>query len=120
MADTKNMTKREFLEAISTNETLAQDVRDFADAELAKINAGLEKRKNTPSKAAVANAPLIDQIVNEVLGAEAKTASDVAAILGVSVQKASTLLRAAVADGRAKAEDVKVPKKGVQKGYTLA
>ena len=84
------------------------------------LDATNEKRRNTPSKAQEANAPLIETLVNEILTAEPQTASDIAPVLGVSVQKASALLRAVVADGRAVATDVKVAKKGTQKAYALA
>lgn len=113
------MTYREFLTA-TANADITPEITEFANAAIAKLDAQNEKRKNTPSKKATENAPLVDQIVNEILSTEPKTASDVAAILGVSVQKASMLCRAAVADGRANVTDIKVPKKGTQKGYTLA
>ena len=112
------MTNREFLNAIANDETLATEIRDHATAEIAKMDAANEKRKNKVSKKAEENAPLIAQIVDEILGTEAKTASDVAAELGVSVQKASSLLRTIVANGQAVATDVKIPKKGTQKAYT--
>ena len=89
-------------------------------AALAKMDAANEKRRNAPSKKAAENAPLVEQIVNEILTNEPKTASDVAAELGVTPQKASALLRQVVAEGKATVTDVKVPKKGAQKGYTLA
>lgn len=114
------MTNREFLTAISTNESVPTEVAEYATAALAKMDAANEKRKNTPSKKAVENAPLIEKILNEVLTTEAKTASDVAAEIEVSTQKASALLRQIVAEGKAIVEDVKVPKKGVQKAYRLA
>ena len=113
------MTNREFLNAVATNETLSEDVRAYANASIEKLDAALAARKNKPSKKAVENAPIIEQIVNEVLGSEAMTASQVAEVVGISVQKASALLRAIVADGRAVATDIKVPNKGVCKGYTL-
>ena len=112
------MTNREFLNAIANDETLATEIRDHATAEIAKMDAANEKRKNKVSKKAEENAPLIAQIVDTILGTEAKTASDVAAELGVSVQKASSLLRTIVANGQAVATDVKIPKKGTQKAYT--
>ena len=62
----------------------------------------------------------VDEIVNTILTSEPKTASDVAAELGVSAQKASALLRSIVANGQATVSDIKVPKKGTQKAYTLA
>lgn len=112
------MTNREFLTAVSALDNA--DLAAFATAALAKMDAANEKRKNTPSKTQIENAPLLDQIVNEILGVEPKTASEVAEVLGVKVQKASALLRALVADGRAVATDGKIPKKGTVKLYTLA
>lgn len=50
---------------------------------------------------------------------EPKTATDVAAVLEVSVQKASGLLRRLVEEGKAVKVDVKIKGKGTQKGYTL-
>ena len=112
------MTNREFLNAIANDETLTNEIREHATAEIAKMDAANEKRKNKVSKKAEENAPLIAQIVDEILGTEGKTASDVAEVLGVSVQKASSLLRTIVANGQAVATDVKIPKKGTQKAYT--
>lgn len=113
------MTNREFYNAIITA-AINDEVTEYAKAQIAKLDATNEKRRNTPSKTQEANAPLMDQIVTSILTAEPKTASDVAGELGVSVQKASALLRAVVANGKAVAQDVKVAKKGVQKAYTLA
>lgn len=113
------MTNRESYEAV-VNGTITPDVIEHFKAALAKMDAANEKRRNTPSKKAVENAPLVEQIVNKILTNEPKTASDVAAELGVTPQKASALLRQVVADGKATVTDVKVPKKGAQKGYLLS
>lgn len=113
------MTNREFYNAI-VNGTINDEVTAFAQAALEKMDATNEKRRNTPSKTAIENQPLIDTIVTSILTHEVKTASDVATELGVSVQKASALLRQIVADGKATVEDVKVAKKGTQKAYKLA
>ena len=113
------MTNREFLNAVIAG-TVTEDVIAHAQAALEKMEATNEKRRNTPSKTAIENQPLIDTIVGTILTAEPKTASDVAAELGVSVQKASALLRQIVADGKATVTDVKVAKKGTQKAYALA
>ena len=112
------MTNREFLTAIAAIETLPTEIVEHATAALAKMDAANEARKNKPSKKATENAPLMDQIVNEILGTEAVTASTVAETLGVSVQKASGLLRALVAEGRAEVGETKMPKKGTVKVYT--
>ena len=112
------MTNREFLTAIANMENISEDLKNEAMARIEKMDATNEARKNKPSKKAEENAPIMDQIFNEVLGTEAKTAATVAEAIGVSVQKANALLRAMVADGRADVTDVKVPKKGTQKAYT--
>ena len=113
------MTKREFLTKVSTGE-MNDEVMEFAASEIAKMDAANDKRKEKTSKKAEENQPLVDRIVNEILGDEPVTATDVAGILEVSVQKASQLCRAAVAQGMASSQDVKIPKKGNMKGYTKA
>lgn len=112
------MTNREFFNAVINTENVAEDVKAYAEAAIAKMDATNEARKNKPSKAAIENAPLLEQIYNEVLTGEAQIASAVAEAIGVSVQKANSLLRTLVAEGKAEATDVKVPKKGTVKGYT--
>ena len=114
------MTNREFLTAIATNETLPTDIVEHATAALAKMDATNEARKNKPSKKSEENAPILAQIATEILTAEAQTASAIAEAAGISVQKASALLRQLVADGKATVTEVKVPKKGVQKAYSIA
>ena len=113
------MTKREFYTAISTNETLSTEMRDFATAAIAKLDETNAKRAAKPSKAAVENAPLVAQIIT-MLTDEPQTATDLATPMGLTPQKASALLRAAVKEGNAIAHDVKIKGKGTQKGYTKA
>ena len=112
------MTNREFFNAVINTENVAEDIKAYAEAAIAKMDATNEARKNKPSKAAIENAPLLEQIYNEVLTNEAQIASAVAEAIGVSVQKANSLLRTLVAEGKAEATDIKVPKKGTVKGYT--
>lgn len=111
------MTKRDFMTMVMNGE-MTDEMKDFARAEIEKLDATLEKRKNTISKKALENIPLMDHIYDEILGEEAKTATDVAEVMEISVQKASSLLRKMVEDGRATKTEVKIPKKGFQKGYT--
>ena len=97
------MTNREFYNLIATNETLTDEIRAHAEEQISKLDA----------------------IAETILGTEAKTATDVAAVLTaeageeVKVQKASYLLRLAVELGLANATEVKIPKKGQQKAYTV-
>lgn len=114
------MTNREFLTAIANMENISEELKAEATARIEKLDATNEARKNKPSKKAIENAPVMEQIANEILTSEAKTASTVAEAAGISVQKANALLRALVAEGRATVTEVKVPKRGVQKAYTKA
>ena len=112
------MTNREFLTAIANMENISEELKAEATARIEKLDATNEARKNKPSKKAIENAPVMEQIANEILTSEAKTASTVAEAADISVQKANALLRALVAEGRAEATEVKIPKRGVQKAYT--
>lgn len=114
------MTNREFLTAIANMENISEELKAEATARIEKLDATNEARKNKPSKKAIENAPVMEQIANEILTSEAQTASTVAEAAGISIQKANALLRALVAEGRATVTEVKVPKRGVQKAYAKA
>ena len=124
------MTNREFYTAISANETLSEEIRNHATEQIAKLDATAEKRKGKVSakeqEKRDANATMAKHIAETILGTEAKTATDVAEALTaetgeeVKVQKASYLCRLAVELGLANATEVKIPKKGTQKAYTVA
>jgi predicted HTH transcriptional regulator len=116
--EVKPMTNREFYTAIA-NGTINEEVIAHATASLTKMDEANEKRKNKPSKTAEANAPILVALT-EALTADYQTASDLATTVGISTQKASSLLRQLVANGTAVATDIKVPKKGTCKGYALA
>ena len=112
------MTNREFLTAIANAENISEEIKNEAVARIEKLDATNEARKNKPSKKATENAPIMEQIANEILTSEAQTAATIAEAAGISVQKASALLRQLVADGKATATEVKIPKKGTQKAYS--
>ena len=113
------MTNREFYTAIASSTNLPAELIEFATAAIEKMDNANIKRKNTPSKTAIANEPLKAQLLNEILSLEPMPTNNVAAALGVSNQKASALLRQLVADGKVVAVDSKVPGKGKQKFYSL-
>ena len=118
MEKKETMTKREFLEIVMG--LGHPEAAEFAAKELEKMDRALEKRRSKPTKAQIANAPIIQQIVSEILEEEEfKTASEIAEILEISVQKASAVLRQAVSEGKVEVKDVKVKGKGTQKGYRL-
>jgi predicted Rossmann fold nucleotide-binding protein DprA/Smf involved in DNA uptake len=113
------MTNREFLTAIANSENLSAELVEHATNEIAKMDAANEKRKNKPSKTAVENAPIVEALIN-ALTSDPQTAADLASVVGISTQKASSLLRQIVASGVAVSTDISVPKKGKCKGYFLA
>lgn len=122
------MTKREFFVNAAAGE-MTEEMMTFAAEQLVKMDETLEKRKGKVSEKEQAkrdaNEALARRVAAEVLGAEAKTATDVATelteMLGeeIKVQKASSLCRKAVELGLAVQTDVKIPKKGSQKAYTV-
>ena len=106
------MTKREFLNAvIALNDEVTTE---FAKAEIEKMDARNASRKDKPSKKSVENEPIKAKIA-EILTDTPQTASEIASKVEISVQKASALLR----QMECKVTEVKVPKKGTQKAYSL-
>lgn len=112
------MTNREFYTNIANGTITDAEIAHAASA-LEKMDAANEARKNKPSKTALENAPIIEALTN-ALTADPQTAADLGAAVGISTQKASSLLRQIVASGVAVASDISVPKKGKCKGYSLA
>lgn len=109
------MTKREMFEAI-VNGNLTDEVVTMAKNEIAKMDERNAKRREKPSKTAVANEPIKEEIL-KVLTDAPMVASEVAERVGISTNKASALLRQI--DGLTVTE-VKVKGKGKVKGYALA
>lgn len=106
------MTNREFFEAIQ-NGTMNADVQAHAAAEIEKMNARNEKRATTPSKTAIANAPIKAQILAFLTEKNKEILTGVIGeAVGISTAKASALLKQLADDGKIIGEEVKVPKIG--------
>ena len=124
------MTKNEMLAMMIEGATVTAEMAEKAAEMLAADAKAKEARKGKVSKAAQekreTNEAIARHIAVDILGAEAKTATDVAEVLTaesgdeVKVQKASYLCRLAVKLGLANETEVKIPKKGSQKAYTAA
>ena len=118
------MTSRDFFTAIASNEAVSAELRTYAEECIAKLDAKNAKRSSKPSKTQIANEPIKTAIV-EYLSANGQTvASELAMALStevtlVTTQKASALCRQLVADGLLSVADVKIPKKGVVKAYSV-
>jgi Fic family protein len=116
------MTNREFYTAVA-NGTINEDVIAHATSAIDKLDAALEARKNkvTPKAAekAAADAVIRENILSFVTTA-VQTEADIAAQAEVTPAKARAELRKLVEAGLVVKSDIKVPKKGVVKGYSLA
>ena len=119
MTDTRKvfrMTYKEFLQAIIEG-NLSEDVQAKAQTELEKMELANERRRNSPTKAQIENAPLADAM-HEILTDEPLLTTDLAAAMDLSTSKASAIARLLEKEGRAVSHDIIVPKVGLRKGYT--
>ena len=112
------MTNREFFNAI-INANVNDELTQHATAELAKLDARNAKRSSKPSKTQLENEPIKAHLL-EILAVKPMTASEIHEVdEDLSTQKISSLCRQLVDAGKLAVEEVKVPKKGKQKQYTI-
>lgn len=114
------MTNREFFTAIASNTALSAELVEFANEAIAKLDKRNASRSSKPSKTALANAPIKASIIEYVTTHANALASEVAEACEISTQKASNLCRQLVEDNTFTVCEVKVPKKGKLKAYSLA
>ena len=112
------MTQREFFNAIAENETLTEDMRDFAKNQILLLDKRNEKRREATSRKAKENAPIIAAIL-ETLTTDPQTAAEIAEVVEISTQKASALLRQLEEKGEILTTELKIPKKGKRKSYFI-
>lgn len=126
------MTKREFFVNAAAGE-MTEEMKTFAAEQLVKMDETLAKRKGKVSEREQAkrdaNEALARRVVAEILGAEAKTATDIAAEMNAlmpevlekpaNAQKASAVMKKAMELDLVVQSEVKIPKKGSQKAYTV-
>lgn len=110
------MTKREFLNAVIADENVSEEIRNYAEADLAKMDTANEKRRSRVSKTQKANIEAGQEIAAQ-LTETPMTATDIAVNFGLtSPQKAHAVMRTAVEAGLAEKVDTKVDGRTV-KGY---
>lgn len=111
---------REVLNAISTG-IVDDDIKAWAKAQIEKMDARNAKRTSKPSKVAVANAPLKEAIYNYLVENDGKfTEAELGAVIESTHNKAGSLVRQLVAEGKVSVEEVKIPKVGKRKAYFVA
>ena len=86
------MTNREFYNAI-VNGTMNDEIKAFASEAIVKLDERNAKRNSRPSKTALANEPIKEEILKLFAENQKLLASEVGTALNISTQKASALLR---------------------------
>lgn len=118
------MTKREFLNEViavidGTSEVNVLELKEFAKAEIVKLDERNASRSSKPTKAQIENEPIKEKILEVLSTGERMVASAIAEKVEISTQKASALCRQLVESGKLSVEEVKIPKKGKQKAYRI-
>ena len=117
------MTNREFFTNIS-NGIVNDEVIAHAKAAIAKMDTANANRKSKPSKTAIANEPIKQAIIALLTEKGAMVASAIGQALTtpeaeVTTSKASALCGQLVKADVLMVEDIKVPKKGTVKQYSI-
>ena len=113
------MTNREFYTAIM-NGTVTDEVKSHAAEAITKLDERNQKRSSKPSKTQLENEPVKTAIVDYLTVHGGAVAADIAAEVDITTQKASALCRQLVESGSLTVEEVKIPKKGKCKKYSVA
>ncbi len=114
------MTARQHYEAIA-NGSISEATIEWAKAQIEKLDARNAKRASTPSKTAIANAPLKEAIYNYLVENDGKfTEAELGAVIEATHNKAGSLVRQLVAEGKVNVEEVKIPKVGKRKAYFIS
>ena len=118
------MTKREFLNEViavidGTSEVNVLELKEFAKAEIVKLDERNANRSAKPTKAQIENKSIKEKILEVLSTGERMVASAIAEKVEISTQKASALCRQLVESGKLSVEEVKIPKKGKQKAYLI-
>ena len=112
------MTKREFFEQVQ-NGVITEEMKAFATKEIKAMDERNAKRSTKPNAKQIENEAIKERIIETFTGKEKALASAIGETMGISTNKASALCRQLVAEKRMTVEDIKVPKKGIQKAYTV-
>ena len=111
---------RDILNAIS-NGTIDDEIKTWAKGQIEKMDARNAKRISTPSKTAIANAPLKEAIFKYLMENNGKyTEAELGTVIDASHNKAGSLVRQLVKEGKVSVEEIKVPKVGKRKAYFIA
>lgn len=114
------MTNREFLNAVIAL-SASEEITEHAKAMIASIDKRNSARTSKPSKTQLENAPIKEAILGVIAEMNAEvSASELHERLNISVQKASSLCRQLVEEGKLSKGERKEKGKGLVKVYSIA
>ena len=114
------MTNREFYTIVAAS-NLPDEVKEFAAAAIVKLDNRNANRSAKPTKTQQENAPIKQALLDHLTATNgAFTEGELGEALGITHNKAGALARQLVAEGLAKVGEVKIPKVGKRKVYSLA
>ena len=114
------MTNREFLNAVIAL-SASEEITEHAKAMIASLDKRNAARTSKPSKTQLENAPIKQAILDVITEMNAEvSASELHERLNISVQKASSLCRQLVEEGKLSKGERKKKGKGLVKVYSLA
>lgn len=113
------MTNRDFYTIVAASD-LPEDVRAFATAAIEKLDARNASRNSKPSKTQLENAPIKEALLAYLSENQGQfTEGELGAALNITHNKAGALARQLVAEGKATSAEVKLPKVGKRKVYSI-
>lgn len=114
------MTNREFLNAVIAL-SASEEITEHAKAMIVSLDKRNAARTSKPSKTQLENAPIKEAILGVIAEMNAEvSASELHERLNISVQKASSLCRQLVEEGKLSKGERKEKGKGLVKVYSLA
>lgn len=114
------MTNREFLNAVIAL-SASEEITEHAKAMIASLDKRNAARTSKPSKTQLENAPIKEAILGVIAEMNAEvSASELHERLNISVQKASSLCRQLIEEGKLSKGERKEKGKGLVKVYSLA
>lgn len=115
------MTRKEFFNAIIAATNLKVELKEFAAAELEKMEAQRERAAEHRRTAANSkNEPLKADFMSFIIENGATTANDLATRFEISTQKATGVAGSLVKEGRLTKSEIKIPKAGKRVCYEVA
>lgn len=121
MAENKTMTQREFFTKAKAilEEANKPELVTYCENAIEKLDARNAKKSSTLSKTQIENEEIKKEILAHLNGKKDAISSEIGVALGYSTSKISALMTQLVNEGKVTVSDVKIPKKGKVKGYTL-